>query len=201
MERGARLAAIVRPGRDGSRLEREGIEIRRANLDEPGSLGGVFDGIGTLIHLSGMAQATGIAVRARGTGSVLHARFAAGETVEIAGYRMAPALVAGLGNAELAPPATPARIAWLEVASGDDASVAPVSAARIHAWRAQGHDASGHAVNGLPFWQTQEIAEADALVAALSRSSRRPLSGDQSRPTLLSRGRERGRARRLDRPG
>ena len=96
----------------------------------------------------------------------LHARFAAGETVEIAGYRMAPALVAGLGNAELAPPATPARIAWLEVASGDDASVAPVSAARIHAWRAQGHDASGHAVNGLPFWQTQEIAEADALVAA-----------------------------------
>ena len=96
----------------------------------------------------------------------LHARFAAGETVEIAGYRVTAALAAGLENAELAPPPAPARIAWLEVASGDDASLAHASSARIGAWRALGHDASGHVVSGLPFWQTQEIAEAGALVAA-----------------------------------
>ena len=96
----------------------------------------------------------------------LQARFARGESVEIAGYRMAAALAAGLENADLAPPPTPARIAWLEVASGEDASLAPASSARIDAWRAQGHDASGRAVKGLPFWQTQEIAEVDALIAA-----------------------------------
>jgi uncharacterized protein len=96
----------------------------------------------------------------------LHARFAAGETVEIAGYRMSAALASGLENAELTPPPTPSRIAWLEIAGGEDASLTPASSVRIDAWRAQGHDVRGQAVNGLPFWQTQEIAEAGALVAA-----------------------------------
>ena len=95
----------------------------------------------------------------------LQARFARGEAVEIAGYRMTAALAAGLENAELAPPPALARIAWLEVAGGDEANLTPASSARIDAWRARGHDASGHAVKGLPFWQTQEIAEVDALVA------------------------------------
>ena len=89
-----------------------------------------------------------------------------GETVEIAGYRTTGAMAAGLEKAELVPPAIPSRIAWLEVAGGDDASLTPGSRARIDAWRAQGHEAHGHAVRGLPFWQTQEIAEVPALVAA-----------------------------------
>jgi exosortase A-associated hydrolase 2 len=96
----------------------------------------------------------------------LHARFARGETVQIAGYPTTGAMIAGLEKAELAPPATPSRIAWFEVAGSDDATLTPASRARIDAWRAQGHDACGHAVRGLPFWQTQEIAEVPALVAA-----------------------------------
>ena len=96
----------------------------------------------------------------------LQARFARGEAVEIAGYRMTAALAAGLESAELSPPAAPARVAWLEVAGGEDASLTPASSARIDAWRARGHDASGHVVKGLPFWQTQEIAEVGPLVAA-----------------------------------
>jgi exosortase A-associated hydrolase 2 len=96
----------------------------------------------------------------------LQARFARGEAVEIAGYRTTGAMAAGLEHAELAPPAAPSRIAWLEVAGGDDATLAPASRARIDMWRAQGHDARGHVVKGLPFWQTQEIAEVPALVAA-----------------------------------
>jgi uncharacterized protein YbjT (DUF2867 family) len=58
--RGARVIGIVRPGRDASRLERLGVEIRTGDLDRPGSLNGVFDGAGTVIHLSGMSQVPGM---------------------------------------------------------------------------------------------------------------------------------------------
>jgi uncharacterized protein YbjT (DUF2867 family) len=54
--RGDRPVAIVRPGRDASRLEAMGIEVRRADLLDPGTFGRAFEGLDGLIHLSGMAQ-------------------------------------------------------------------------------------------------------------------------------------------------
>lgn len=58
IERGARgPLAIVRPGRDASRLAALGLEVRRANLNDPDRLDGAFDGADAVIHLSGMAQA------------------------------------------------------------------------------------------------------------------------------------------------
>ena len=57
-ESGAPLFAVVRPGRDASRLEAMGIGIRRADLEEPEAHAAAFEGIGAVVHLSGMAQAT-----------------------------------------------------------------------------------------------------------------------------------------------
>ena len=57
-EAGRPLFAVVRPGRDASRLESMGIGIRRADLEEPEAHAAAFDGIAAVVHLSGMAQAT-----------------------------------------------------------------------------------------------------------------------------------------------
>lgn len=56
LARGDRPIAIVRPGRDASRLEAMGIEVRRADLLDASTFGGAFEGLDGLIHLSGMAQ-------------------------------------------------------------------------------------------------------------------------------------------------
>jgi nucleoside-diphosphate-sugar epimerase len=61
-ERRAIAIGIVRPGRDASRLERSGIEIRRLDLDrpDPATTCAAFSGIDALVHLSGIAQTTAL---------------------------------------------------------------------------------------------------------------------------------------------
>ena len=54
---GARVIAIVRPGRDASRLTGAGCTVREADLSSGGSLAGAFDQAQSLVHLSGIAQA------------------------------------------------------------------------------------------------------------------------------------------------
>lgn len=60
LRRGRQPIAIVRPGRDASGLEAQGLEVRRANLTDLRTLGGAFVGADALIHLSGMAQTAGL---------------------------------------------------------------------------------------------------------------------------------------------
>ena len=53
-----RVIGVVRPGRDAARLERAGVEVRRADLDQPGdALAETFRGCERVVHLAGMAQA------------------------------------------------------------------------------------------------------------------------------------------------
>lgn len=58
--RGARLVGVLRPGRDAPALERQGVVLRHGDLDDPDALAGVFDGIDAVVHLSGLAQVTGL---------------------------------------------------------------------------------------------------------------------------------------------
>lgn len=90
---------------------------------------------------------------------------ARGETVEVAGYTLSPELALGLEAAELTPPSAPLRVAWLEVGAST-AELSPAGRMRAEAWRAAGHRIDTTAVAGAAFWQTQEIAECDALVEA-----------------------------------
>jgi len=66
--RGDRVVAIVRPGRDAARLEREGVEVRRAELSGPNALGAAFSGADVIVHLAGLALVPGMvpAMRAGG---------------------------------------------------------------------------------------------------------------------------------------
>ena len=52
---GARAVALVRPGRDASRLEALGLEVRRADLAGPVVPAEVFRGVGSVVHLAGLA--------------------------------------------------------------------------------------------------------------------------------------------------
>ncbi len=103
---------------------------------------------------------------ARGGTEALKARLAAGETVELAGYRLAPALAHGLEQARLAPAAGVRQVHWLELSTRDDATLAPASAGTVGAWQQAGCNVHTRLVQGPAFWQTTEIEDAPALIVA-----------------------------------
>ena len=107
--------------------------------------------------------------QAKGVMQVLRQQLANGSSVEIAGYLMAPGLAAGLEQATLAPPSPSTqaqRVEWFELTTREDASLSPVSLQAMGQWRQVGFQASDHIVQGPAFWQTTEIEDAPALIAA-----------------------------------
>jgi len=105
--------------------------------------------------------------QAKAVGEQLRSRLAAGQTVEIAGYEIAPALAAGLEQAELSPPpGRHGRVVWLETSLRDEATLAPISVTCSERWRAAGFAVEARVVHGPAFWQTTEIEEAPELLAA-----------------------------------
>lgn len=105
--------------------------------------------------------------QAKGVTEQLRQQLAAGQAVEIAGYSVAPGLAAGLEMADLQPPAQQSGcVAWFELSTREDATLAPVSQKRIEQWQAAGFTVEAKVVNGPGFWQTAEIEEAPELIAA-----------------------------------
>lgn len=89
----------------------------------------------------------------------------AGCEVEVAGYRLSPALASGLDAAALRLPASfPSPVALLELASGERADVSPALRTSVSRWAADGTPVTAEAVPGPPFWQTQEIEIAPGLI-------------------------------------
>ena len=91
---------------------------------------------------------------------------AAGLAAEVAGYCLQPSLVRSLEAARLDPPATARRLEWLDVAPQAATLPSPAAATAIDRWRAASWAVRHHAVAGPAFWQTTEIEEAPALIAA-----------------------------------
>ena len=107
--------------------------------------------------------------QAKGVMQVLRQQLAEDVPVEIAGYLMAPSLAVGLEQATLAPPtlATQAqRAEWFELSTREDASLSPTSVQAMGQWQHAGFKTSSHIVQGPAFWQTTEIEDAPALIAA-----------------------------------
>jgi exosortase A-associated hydrolase 2 len=107
--------------------------------------------------------------QAKGVMESLRQQLADGLPVEIAGYMLSPGLAIGLEIATLAPPANAApaqRLEWFELSTRQDAALSPVSASTLAQWQRAGINTTSHLVRGPAFWQTTEIEEAPALIAA-----------------------------------
>ncbi len=105
----------------------------------------------------------------KGVTEGLHADLAQGRAVEVAGYRITPALALGLAAASLQRPlaaSSGSRLVWLEVTSRVPAALLPASAPVLAHWHDAGYGVSSRAVAGPPFWQTVEIEDAPELVTA-----------------------------------
>ena len=93
-------------------------------------------------------------------------QLAAGETVEVAGYALNPALANGLEQASLNPPEAATRLEWLELSTRSDAALTPVATQALERWHQAGYTVRSHQVTGPSFWQTAEIEDAPDLISA-----------------------------------
>lgn len=96
----------------------------------------------------------------------LRERLYAGEMIEVAGYDVSPALVKQLDqiNVKRFTLSPGSSIDWFEVVNKADKPLLPVSRKLIEEWRTQGLDIRAVAVEGEPFWATQELANAPFLI-------------------------------------
>lgn len=119
-----------------------------------------------------------LAGQSKGAIDALRAQLAANTAIDVAGYRVAPALAAGLESTSLRPPveggirpASPTgpaacRVEWFEVQARAEPTIGPASMPALQAWRDAGFAVRSHAVNGPAFWQSTEIESAPKLIDA-----------------------------------
>lgn len=103
---------------------------------------------------------------ARASTASLMAALHAGEVVNVAGYRLPPAIALPLAATDLAMPSGNLDVHWLEVSAAAEPSLAPASQGRVAQWQAAGRQVTCRAVAGPPFWSTQEIEDCPALITA-----------------------------------
>jgi exosortase A-associated hydrolase 2 len=104
--------------------------------------------------------------KAKGAMEALRADLAAGRAVDIAGYRLNPALASGLEHAALTPPTRPGQLVWLELATSPEPVLSPAAAAATERWRAAAWAVQAQQITGPAFWQTTEIEDAPLLISA-----------------------------------
>ncbi len=99
--------------------------------------------------------------------STLRDRLANGETLEVAGYDLAPDLAAAidmLKAAELV--ITKCPVHWFEIVAEPGRSMTPAGIKVVNEWKRNEVDLRVHLVPCAPFWATQEISECPELVSA-----------------------------------
>jgi len=111
------------------------------------------------------ADLTGHSPRGETT-KTLRARLAEGETLEIAGYGLTPAMAAAIEAADMARPPPPLPVFWHEVAGNEAREPAAGSRRVIERWRDAGVPVTTQVVAGPPFWTLQEPEWAPALIDA-----------------------------------
>lgn len=93
-----------------------------------------------------------------------------GETLEIAGYEISPALALAIDKLELNEfKSLNAKIHWFEVVPDVGRTLSPAGTAVVNAWKQQNIDINLQFVLGPTFWATQEITECAELIALTTR--------------------------------
>lgn len=114
---------------------------------------------------------------AKGQMDEMRQQLAQGRAVELGGYLLSPGLASGLEAARLAPPAGGGELAWFELSTRADAQqFSPVSEQTLQQWRQAGYRTQSQLVPGPSFWQTTEIEDAPALIAATTAALLAPAS-------------------------
>jgi exosortase A-associated hydrolase 1/exosortase A-associated hydrolase 2 len=115
-----------------------------------------------------LRTAAGMMQGERESVSDLRAQLESGMELDVAGYTLSAQLFAEVSGAsaagQLPPPGC--KVAVFEVVAEAGKSPLPVTAKQVQAWRDAGVDCSADTVSGSPFWMTQEIAFAPALLEA-----------------------------------
>ncbi len=96
----------------------------------------------------------------------LRAALQAGEALEVAGYLLAPALVAAIDALDALQLAPPCPVHWIEVVASAERPITPAALRMAAEWERQGAAPTLVKVAALPFWSTQEIAESPELIDA-----------------------------------
>lgn len=107
-----------------------------------------------------------LAMAGRVTTADLRARLERGETLEVAGYSLSPALAAALDGLRLDALPVPAGVAlrWLDVMSQPDRPWPPESARQRDHWRQTHPDFDAQRVVGEPFWGLMEPPLVEGLL-------------------------------------
>ncbi len=108
--------------------------------------------------------------QAKAVMALLRDELTAGRSVEVAGYTLSATLCSGLEQALLKPPTLTApdigRVVWIELSGQENATLSPAAAISSAEWQAAGWAVQTQVVHGPAFWQTTEIEDAPALLAA-----------------------------------
>jgi exosortase A-associated hydrolase 2 len=96
---------------------------------------------------------------------------AAGEALEIAGYRLSPRLARDIDGIDLTS-CMPRGVSthWFQIVSRDGQALSPASKRVADAWCEAGVPLHTHVVVGEAFWSTVEIAECPNLLAATTKT-------------------------------
>jgi exosortase A-associated hydrolase 2 len=97
----------------------------------------------------------------------LRQRLLQGESLEVAGYQLAPALADSIASQQLQSHIhrlSRLPISWLEVVSGEQTALTPASQRIVGILEQQGHPLAATTVSGEPFWAAPEITLAPNLL-------------------------------------
>lgn len=108
----------------------------------------------------------------------LRRRLAAGEALEVGGYRLAPELAASIEELRLAELALGAAkpLVWLDCAASEGAEFTPAAQTAIAGLRESGADVDARTVAGEAFWVIEETTMAPALLEATAEAIAGPKS-------------------------
>jgi hypothetical protein len=97
----------------------------------------------------------------------LKTRLAQGDTLEVGGYDISPALARQLESAELLPwlDGSRSQLLWLDVVPHGDTELAPATSDFVRQARSKGVRVVAVAIAAEPFWMSAELVRVPALVA------------------------------------
>lgn len=98
----------------------------------------------------------------------LREKLHAGESVEVAGYRIAPALAKGIDAVDAAALTPRQPTHWFELAQEPQRPLSPAASRLASSWAEQGASPMITQVPCAPFWLSQESPECRELIAATS---------------------------------